>query len=402
MRRHHVERKHGERRHAHQRKAAEERVCPKTCRQLARGRTYRCRMPGSGGRVRSNRGIAVHDILVRTLKTSGIGVLFAQEQQHRYRRGTRQQHDAQGFGVGAARRHQDGGNDQGTQRGAYLIHEFMQCKALATAHRRRRMRDHGIARRRANRLAHALEHNQRPHSRHAARKPHGRHRKRRDGIPRNREQPVAARAIGQRPGHQAAHKRCRLAQTGDKANRRRRGAQRREQGALHAQGALVHHIHQHADQAKAHDESRRRQSAPASLTFQALASEHLVAQLPWERAGGLARVFAYQAAQSKTTDNDRCLADEKLVIPHMLTNSLHADETQRGGTRQQTTCDQGLALDVLDIGPQLIERVIGKAVLHMACLLRRHVRIDASGRQQIAEEQVLLQHVPCACKAFFR
>lgn len=42
----------------------------------------------------------------------------------------------------------------------------------------------------------------------------------------------------------------------------------------------------------------------------------------------------------------------------MLTNSLHTDETRRGGTRPQTTYDQGLALDVLDIGPQLIERVI--------------------------------------------
>ena len=60
-----------------------------------------------------------------------------------------------------------------------------------------------IARGCANGLAHALHHDEYAHGDHTAREAHCGHGKSGDGIARDREQPVAAHAVGERARHQA-------------------------------------------------------------------------------------------------------------------------------------------------------------------------------------------------------
>ena len=123
--------------------------------------------------------------------------------------------------------------------------------------------EHRVPRRRPDRLAQPLgEHEDRRHAERPG-EGHERHRDERQRVAREGQQPVAARAVGQRSTGQPQHQRGRLAGPGEQADRRRARPERAQPGAEHAPRALVDDVAQRADEPEGDDEARRVQARRA-------------------------------------------------------------------------------------------------------------------------------------------
>ena len=147
--------------------------------------------------------------------------------------------------------------DERSRYGAHLIERLVKGKALAAAHARSRMREHGITRRRTQRLAKALEHDEKRDTQHTSRKSHGGNSEPRRRVTQNSEEPIATGTIGSRPARQAPCQRSRLTQARGQTHDRRRGAHRVHQRTLNRKRRLVHDVHEHAHDAKAQDKPHR-------------------------------------------------------------------------------------------------------------------------------------------------
>ncbi len=155
---------------------------------------------------------------------------------------------------------QDGGDRERTDHRPGLVHRLVQAEAPAVSDLPGGVREHHIAGRRADRLAHPLGDDQRRGDLPAARQRHHRDGQHIDRVADQRHRPVPCRPIGDVAGDQPQGIPDQLAQSGHQPHGESARAQGTQERASDAPRPLVGHVREQAHHADHDHELERRSS----------------------------------------------------------------------------------------------------------------------------------------------